>query len=133
MDDRAQKAEKLIEEMTKTRGYMYPEWEFAARNDPDFLRAYNDLYTSALNGGRALSTIERELVACAVLCFRGKVEGIVTHIVRAFKLGASKQQMLEAIETTIVPGGAPTFSTGLTALMQAIKQCEEQGIPVKDI
>ena len=133
MDDIAKKAEILIEEMTKTRGYMYPEWEFAARNDPDFLRAYNDLYTSGLNAGRALSTIERELVACGILCFRGQINGVTTHLVRAFKLGATKQQLLEAIETMIVPGGAPTFSTGLTALMQAIRQCEEKGIPIKDI
>ncbi len=37
---------------------------------------------------------------------------------RALRLGATKQELLEAVESSIVPGGAPTFSTGLRALMR---------------
>jgi hypothetical protein len=39
--DRAERAEALIARMKKARGYIYPEWEFAARQDPDFVDAYN--------------------------------------------------------------------------------------------
>jgi len=37
---------------------------------------------------------------------------------RALKFGATKEELLEAVETSIVPGGAPTFSIGLKALMR---------------
>ncbi len=131
MEDKQIKAEKLIEKMTKERGYIYDEWKFAATNDPDFVEAYNNLYSSGLNAGEALSLVDRELVACGILCFRNLTNGVKTHMIRAIKHGATKQQLLEAIETCIVPGGAPTFFTGLEALMLTLKECEEKGIEVK--
>ena len=37
--NREQQAEALIAKMKAARGYMYPEWEFAARQDPEFVEA----------------------------------------------------------------------------------------------
>jgi len=122
MSDLAQKADALIEKMKKDRGYIYPEWEFAARNDPDFVEAYNNLYRAALNEGQALDAKTRELVALGILAFRGDVNAVKAHILRALRLGATKQELLDAIETCIVPGGAPTFFVGLSALMKAIDE-----------
>ena len=51
-DDRTQRAEALIVRMKAARGYVYPEWEFAARQDPDFVEAYNRLYELGLGEGR---------------------------------------------------------------------------------
>jgi AhpD family alkylhydroperoxidase len=120
MSEREQKAEALIEKMKKDRGYIYPEWEFAARSDPDFVEAYNNLYRAALNDGQALDAKTRELVALGILAYRRDANAVKAHILRALRLGATKQELLEAIETTIVPGGAPTFFVGLSALMQAL-------------
>jgi len=122
MSDLAQKADALIEKMKKDRGYIYPEWEFAARNDPDFVEAYNNLYRAALNEGQALDAKTRELVALGILAFRGDVNAVKAHILRALRLGATKQELLDAIETCIVPGGAPTFFVGLSALMKALDE-----------
>ncbi len=60
----------------------------------------------------------RELVAIAILAFRGLEGGVYEHMKRALRHGATKQELLEAIETSIIPGGAPTFATGLQALMR---------------
>ncbi len=120
MSDQADKAEALIEKMKKDRGYIYPEWEFAARNDPDFVEAYNDLYRAALNDGRALDAKTRELIALGILAYRGEAEAVVAHIRRAIRLGASQQEILEAVETAIIPGGAPTFFVGLRGIMKAL-------------
>jgi hypothetical protein len=40
-EDRTQRADALIARMKEARGYIYPEWEFAARQDPDFVETYN--------------------------------------------------------------------------------------------
>ena len=48
---REQQAEALIAKMKAARGYMYPEWEFAARQDPEFVEAYNRLYELSLGEG----------------------------------------------------------------------------------
>jgi alkylhydroperoxidase/carboxymuconolactone decarboxylase family protein YurZ len=117
--DRATQAEQLIARMKAARGYIYPEWELAARTDPDFTDAYNRIYELALGEGRHVSAKVREFVAIALLAFRGADrEGLVAHMRRAIRLGATKEELFEVLEATLVPGGAPTFHRGLSALLE---------------
>jgi len=61
----------------------------------------------------------REFVTIALLAFRGAEQsGLVTHRRRAMRLGATREELVEVIEACLVPGGAPTFHRGLSALMQ---------------
>ena len=118
-DERPQQAETLIARMKAARGYIYPEWEFAARHDPDFVEAYNRIYELGLGEGRHVSAKVREFVAIALLAFRGAEQaGLVAHIRRAMRFGATKEELLEVLETCLVPGGAPTFHRGLSALLK---------------
>jgi alkylhydroperoxidase/carboxymuconolactone decarboxylase family protein YurZ len=118
---REQQAEALIAQMKAARGYMYPEWEFAARQDPEFVAAYNRLYELGLGEGRHVSAKVREFVAIALLCFRGAEQsGLVAHMRRAIKFGATPAELFEVLESCVVPGGAPTFHRGLTALIEVV-------------
>jgi alkylhydroperoxidase/carboxymuconolactone decarboxylase family protein YurZ len=120
--DRGARAEKLIARMKAARGYIYPEWEFAARQDPDFVETYNRIYEQGLGDGRHVSAKVREFVAIALLAFRGAEQaGLVVHMQRAMRLGATPEELFEVLETTLVPGGAPTFHRGLSALIAATK------------
>ena len=117
-NDRATRAEQLIARMQAARGYIYPEWELAARTDPDFTEAYNRLYELALGEGPHVSAKVREFVAIALLAFRGADrDGLVAHMQRAICLGATEEELFEVLEATLVPGGAPTFHRGLNALL----------------
>jgi alkylhydroperoxidase/carboxymuconolactone decarboxylase family protein YurZ len=127
MDNIEQKADALIERMKRDRGYIYPEWEFAARADPDFVDAYNNLYRMALNDGTALDGKTREFIAIGILAFRGEVNSVRTHILRALRLGATKQEILETVETSLIPGGAPTFYNGLSAFIKALDDVKGEG------
>jgi len=53
-----------------------------------------------------------------ILAFRGRQAGCVAHMRRAIEHGATKRELLEAIQSAAVPGGGPTFSTGVQALMK---------------
>jgi alkylhydroperoxidase/carboxymuconolactone decarboxylase family protein YurZ len=118
-DDRATQAEQLIARMKAARGYIYPEWELAARMDPEFTDAYNRIYELALGEGRHVSAKVREFVAIALLAFRGSDrQGLVAHMRRAIRLGATKEELVEVLEATLVPGGTPTFHCGLSALLE---------------
>ena len=97
---------------------MPPPWAYMAEKDLDFIEAYNNLYTRGLSDGKALPIKYRELVAIAILAFRGQGDAVYEHSKRALRNGLTKQELLEAIETMIVPGGAPTFGNGLRALMR---------------
>jgi alkylhydroperoxidase/carboxymuconolactone decarboxylase family protein YurZ len=117
--DRAERAEALIARMKHTRGYIYPEWEFAAREDPEFVEAYNRIYELGLGEGRHVSAKVREFIAIALLAFRGSEKAaLLAHMHRAMRLGASREELFEVLESCMVPGGAPTFHRGLSALLE---------------
>ena len=117
--ERARRADTLIARMKEARGYIYPDWEFAARQDPDFVETYNRIYELGLGEGRHVSAKVREFVAIAPLAFRGgERAGLVAHMERALRLGATREEIFEVLETCLVPGGAPTFHRGLGALLE---------------
>lgn len=118
------KKRDLIKEMQKERGYLPEPWGYVTEKDFDFMEAYNNLYKRALMDGRALPVKTRELIAIVLLAFRGNDHAVYEHIKRALRHGATKQEILEAIETSLIPGGAPTFSTGLRALMKVEEEEE---------
>ena len=117
--DRTRRADALIARMKEARGYIYPEWEFAARQDPEFVETYNRLYEQGLGEGKHVSAKVREFVAIALRAFRGSdTAGLVAHMKRAMRLGATREELFEVLETCLVPGGAPTFHRGLSALLE---------------
>jgi len=115
--DFQKRKDDLISAMSKERGYMPPPWSYMVEKDFDFIETYNNLYIRSLGEGKSLPIKTRELIAIGILAFRGLTDGVYEHAKRAIQHGATKQELMEAIETTIIPGGAPTFATGLKALM----------------
>jgi AhpD family alkylhydroperoxidase len=126
-DESVEKRKKaLVAAMSEERGYLPAAWAYMAEKDLDFLEAYNNLYNRGLTDGKALPIKTRELIAIGILAYRGNTDAVYEHGKRALRHGATKQELLEAIETTIVPGGAPTFGNGMRALMM-IEEDEKKG------
>jgi len=98
--------------------YGYPFWDWMAKEDPDYVRARGPLSAVSVGEGKELSIKYREMVIIGILAYRGREDGVVTHMRRAIQHGATKRELLEAIESAAVPGGGPTLSTGVQALMQ---------------
>ena len=98
--------------------YGYPYWEWVAREDPEYVAARQPLSQLSVGEGKALSIKHREMVIIGILAFRGRKEGVIAHMRRAIEHGATKRELLEAIQSAAVPGGGPCFSTGAQALME---------------
>ena len=98
--------------------YGYPFWEWVAREDPEYVRVRQPLSELSIGEGKELSVKHREMVIIGILAFRGRKDGVVAHMRRAIDHGATKRELLEAIQSAAVPGGGPTFSIGAQALMQ---------------
>ena len=98
--------------------YGYPFWEWVAQEDPEYVRARQPLSALSIGEGKELSVKHREMVIIGILAFRGRDEGVVAHMRRAVEHGATKRELLEAIQAAAVPGGGPTLSTGVQALME---------------
>jgi alkylhydroperoxidase/carboxymuconolactone decarboxylase family protein YurZ len=101
-----------------TNPYGYPFWEWVAREDPEYVRARQPLSALSIGEGKELSVKYREMVIIGILAFRGRQDGVLTHMRRAIEHGATKRELLEAIQSAAVPGGGPTFSAGAQALMR---------------
>jgi alkylhydroperoxidase/carboxymuconolactone decarboxylase family protein YurZ len=98
--------------------YGYPFWDWVAREDPEYVAARQPLSQLSVGEGKALSIKYREMVIIGILAFRGRKEGVIAHMRRAIDHGATKRELLEAIQSAAVPGGGPCFSTGAQALME---------------
>src|SRR5438067_13452973 len=98
--------------------YGYPWADWLAREDPQYAAARAPVSALSVGDGKELSIKHREMVIIGILAFRGREDGVVAHMRRAIQHGATKRELLEAIESAAVPGGGPTLSTGVQALMQ---------------
>lgn len=115
---------RVIEAAKEGKDYLPKHWAYAAEHDIDFFEAYVNLYNKGLTDGKALPAKTRELIVIGILAFRGRESGVYDHIKRALKHGATKQEILEAIETSMIPGGGPTWLIGMQAFMKVM---EEEG------
>ena len=98
--------------------YGYPFWDWVAKEDPEYIAARQPMSELSFGEGKELSIKHKEMVIIGILAFRGRKDGCVAHMKRAIQHGATKRELLEAIESAALPGGGPTFSTGVQALMQ---------------
>jgi alkylhydroperoxidase/carboxymuconolactone decarboxylase family protein YurZ len=125
-ENREKRVKRLLAAMEKERGYVSLAKNYVATVDPDFMEAYNNLYNNGLRSGKALPVKYRELAAIAILAYRTRDNGVYEHMKRALRHGATHQELLEAIETTIIPGGGPTFDSGIRALMRIVEEEKAQ-------
>ncbi|PYM27540.1 MAG: hypothetical protein DMD78_01975 [Candidatus Rokuibacteriota bacterium] len=98
--------------------YGYPWAKWLASEDPDYAAARGPVSALSVGEGKELSIKHREMVIIGILAFRGRDEGVVTHMRRAVEHGATKRELLEAVYAAAVPGGGPTLSSGVQAIMQ---------------
>ena len=124
--DRKKRVKRLLAQMEKERGYVSLAKNYVATVDPDFMEAYNNLYNSGLRAGKALPVKYRELVAIAILSYRTRENAVYLHMKRAMEHGATCRELLDAVETSIIPGGGPTFDVGVNALMRILEE-EKKG------
>src|SRR5215510_10128077 len=96
-------------------GYAWTEW--LAREDPDFAAARQPVSALSTGEGKELSIKHREMVIIGILAFRGRPEGVVAHMRRAIEHGATKRELIEAVQAAAVPGGGPTLSAGVQGIM----------------
>ena len=97
--------------------YGYPWAEWLAREDPQYAAARAPVSALSVGEGKELSIKHREMVIIGILAFRGREDGVVAHMRRAVQHGATKRELLEAVQAAGIPGGGPTLATGVQAIM----------------
>ncbi len=123
---REKRVKGLIEQMQRERGYLPPSWPYAVESDPDFMEVYDKLYSEACNTGGVLPIKTKELIAIAIVAFRGLKEGLNPHMKRALRNGATKEEIFEALKVVMIFSGAPSMVMGVEALWE-IEEEEKKG------
>jgi alkylhydroperoxidase/carboxymuconolactone decarboxylase family protein YurZ len=117
MSDQPSASARTLAQNASPYGYAF--WEWVAREDPDYVTARKPLTDLSVGEGKALPLKYREMVIIGILAFRGAHEDfIVAHMKRAIAHGATKRELLEAMQSAAVPGGGPCFAAGAQALMR---------------
>jgi alkylhydroperoxidase/carboxymuconolactone decarboxylase family protein YurZ len=105
-----------MREPASVYGYAWAEW--LAQQDPDYAKVRQSFSAVSAGEGRDLAIKYREMVMIGILAYRSRQEPVLAHMRRAIAHGATKVELLEALQAAAIPGGAPTLSVGVQALMQ---------------
>jgi 4-carboxymuconolactone decarboxylase len=105
--------ETFLDEMIAQRGYVRDFHKVLVAEDLDFMRAVNGLMEAGYMRQRTLEQKTKELIFIGILVGNGAgKEHIRTHMEAAKRAGATKTEVLEALELTVSPCGVPRFLAG---------------------
>ena len=110
----------------RRRGFV-PYWlRTMADVDVDFLEAYERIYElTAIRRGK-LPPKFREMIVVAAVSIGGYLPGIKDHIRRALRLGATKEEIIEVLQSAYFHTGALTLVHGMIGLIDVLKELEAE-------
>ena len=119
LDGKKKETEKVIALLRKNlRGYVIPEFDRGAISDPEFFEHFIKFPKLCLQDGKALPAKYRLMINMCLLAHIGHLRGIPHYIKTAIEeYGASKLEIIEAFETAMLAGGAPTMIRGIAGLL----------------
>ncbi len=115
----------IMAEIRQKRGYLYPWQEFVAREDPEFIVNYEKMWDTIGSRSIVLPAKIKQIILVAVLAGLKDETAMRTQMRRAFRLGATKQELLEALEVAFIPGGALTLVHGCKVLAEVAAEVEQ--------
>lgn len=117
----ADDAQRYVDEMARSRGYVLDYHKVMAKHDFDVLQAANNLVSAAYLRQRTLSRETKELIFITSLTvMRAAKSHIQSHIKVALDLGLSPREILEAIEISLPEAGVVAFQTGFEAWREVV-------------
>lgn len=118
--------EQIVRRGEARRGFQ-PYWlRFMADVDLDYLEGYERMYElTAVRRGRLPAKV-RELVVVAAVSISRYGPGIKDHVRRALRLGATKEEIVEVLQSASFHTGALTLVHGLIGLIDTLRELEEE-------
>jgi len=108
----------MLEKMERKRGYLLRSHKLLKEKDVDFLRKYEELYSYIMTREGKLSIKTKELIAITLLASRGFYEAMRLHVRRAMRYGVTKEEIIEALQVSMLYSGAPSLLYGLEKIIE---------------
>lgn len=97
-------------------------YEVIAQLDPEYFEKLKGLYVDGTFGrDGALTRKTKELIMVGITCAMRAPRGVRIHSERALSLGATAQEVLEAMEVAAIPGGMPGLWLGVETLQELLE------------
>ena len=97
-------------------------YEIIGKLDPEYFEKLKGIYVDGtFDREGALPRKTKELIMVGITCALRVQRGIRIHAERALQLGASPQEVLEAMEVAAIPGGMPGLWLGVETLEEILK------------
>ena len=111
----------FVDNMYNKRGYILDFHKVMVAEDFDFLKAYDQLIEAGYTKQRTLDAKTKEIIYTVILtAVKASVEHIKAHIKLALDYGATKQEVLEALEICLPAASVPAFMIGFEAWKQVV-------------
>jgi AhpD family alkylhydroperoxidase len=94
--------------------------------DLDYLEAYERIYELTAVRRGVLPPKVREMIVVAAVSIGGYLPGIKDHVRRALRLGATKEEIIEVLQSASFHTGALTLVHGMVALIDVLKEVEAE-------
>jgi alkylhydroperoxidase/carboxymuconolactone decarboxylase family protein YurZ len=95
-------------------------WEILDTQDAD-LNEKIQAWRNHINNTKLLERKYKELIMVSNACILRFAEGIISHAQFALDFGATKEELLAAIEQSFFMGGVPAFRQGMLAFYEMFK------------
>ena len=103
-------------------------YEIVAKLDPEYFEKLKGLYVDGTFGREgALTRKTKELIMVGITCALRVQRGIRIHSERALTLGATPQEVVEAMEVAAIPGGMPGLWLGVETLQSILESRDRNG------
>ena len=113
--------QSFVDKMYRERGYILDFHKIMVAEDFDFLKAYNQLIEAGYTRQRVLDAKTKEILYTVILtAVKASVDHIKAHIKLALDYGATKQEVLEALELCLPAASVPAFMIGFEAWKQVV-------------
>ncbi len=111
----------FVDKMYRERGYILDFHKVMVAEDFEFLKAYDQLIQAGYTKKRTLDAKTKEILYTVILtAVKANVDHIKSHIKLALDYGATKKEVLEALEICIPAASVPAFMIGFEAWKQAV-------------
>lgn len=106
----------FLDKIQKDRGYILDMHRILVEEDLDWVKAYDPFAEATYTGQRTLDRKTKELLQIVVeAALRAEVGQIQAHVRLALANGATPREILEALQTVVMPMGMLALRRGLQA------------------
>jgi alkylhydroperoxidase/carboxymuconolactone decarboxylase family protein YurZ len=112
--------QEILDQIAAAGRRVLPMHEYLAEHDPVGLSGYNGFLTATIYDKDALEPKHKEIIlACACIGAGSAPPVIAAHISKALSHGATRAEVLQAIEMTAAVFATRAMGAGMVAMLEA--------------